>query len=230
MTTTKLDKDLIDHACGQLAKAARKHVRAGMGIASAANAAIRETKALFPHDWRLGVQGSDDEDSVEVWEVQGKRIPDIPCARIERESEEEARERLITEVRARARTSTDPDAKRIVKLPLARLQLILGAAMPETEDQAYRAALAAVRRPTKAHAAKRRAYDINPSSPQVIAAFMKSGYPATEEGIQEFIAKHYGNWMRQYKKSYQPQYGDTDPADIWAAIISEFTTALERTR
>ena len=215
MTTAKqLDEDLIDHACSQLAKSARKHVREGMGPASAASAAIRETKALFPHDWRLAVQGDDREDSVEVWEVEHKR--EVPCARVVRESEEDAVERLITSVRERARASTDPDAKRVAKLPRARLLLILEAAMPETEDQAYRAAVAAVatkRRPSKAsgasgHATKRRAYDINPSSPEVIAAFMKSGYPATEDGIQEFIAKHYGNWMRQYRKRLDPRSGD----------------------
>jgi hypothetical protein len=231
MTTAKqLDEDLIDHACNQLGKIARQRVREGATPASAAHAAIRETKALFPVNWRLAVQGGDDEDSVEVWEVEHKR--NTPCAHIVRESEEDVVERLVETVRARARASADPDAKRVVKLSRARLLLILEASMPETEDQAYRAAIAAVatkRRPSKeSHATKRRAYDINPSSPEVITAFMKSGYPATEDGIQEFIAKRYGNWMNQYRKRFDPRAGDTDPSDIWASIIDEFTRALER--
>ena len=85
MTTKQLDQDLIEHACSQLGKAARKHVHAGMAPASAARAAIRETKDLFPVDWRLGVQGDDTEDEIEVWEVEHKRS--IPCARITREPE-----------------------------------------------------------------------------------------------------------------------------------------------
>jgi hypothetical protein len=83
--TAKLDQDLIDHACNQLAKAARRHVSTGMGPASAARAAIRETKALFPTDWNLAVQGDDDEEQVEVWEVAHKRS--VPCASISREPE-----------------------------------------------------------------------------------------------------------------------------------------------
>jgi hypothetical protein len=83
MTSRTLAADLLDHACGQLAKAARRHVREGMGPASAASAAIRETRALFPPDWRIGVQGDDSEDAVEVWEVEHKRS--IPCARISRD-------------------------------------------------------------------------------------------------------------------------------------------------
>lgn len=79
----KLDQDLIEHACDQLGKIARRHVRAGMGPESAARAAIHETKALFPADWHLGVQGGDDEEAVEVWEVEHKRS--FPCARISRE-------------------------------------------------------------------------------------------------------------------------------------------------
>lgn len=71
-TTRELDRDLIEHARDQLSAIARRHVRAGMGPESAARAAIRETQALFPPDWRLGVQGSDDEESVEVWEVEHK--------------------------------------------------------------------------------------------------------------------------------------------------------------
>jgi hypothetical protein len=81
MTTARqLDKDLVDHACSQLAKVARKRVREGMGPASAASAAIRETKALFPPDWRLAVQGDDSEETVEVWEVEHKRT--FPCASV----------------------------------------------------------------------------------------------------------------------------------------------------
>jgi hypothetical protein len=82
---------------------------------------------------------------------------------------------------------------------------------------------------------KRRMYDINPSSPEVIEAFLKSGYVADEVGIQEFIAKHYAGWMRQYKKRHAARHDprsiavgsyETDPSDVWADIISEFTTAL----
>ena len=71
---------------------------------------------------------------------------------------------------------------------------------------------------------KRRAYSINPSSPEVVQAFMKSRQPATEEGIQEFIAKHYGGWMKQFKKSHP----DEDPSEVWDDIQREFTEALER--
>lgn len=97
-----LDQDLIDHACNQLAKAARRHVSTGMGPASAARTAIRETKALFPPDWQLAVQGDDSDDEVEVWEVEHKRS--IPCARISREAEtaSEPTTRLkANEIRAR---------------------------------------------------------------------------------------------------------------------------------
>ena len=83
MSGKQLDKDLIDHACDRLAKIARQKVREGLGPESAARAAIRETKALFPHDWDLSVQGGDDEEAVEVWEVEHKLA--IPCARITRE-------------------------------------------------------------------------------------------------------------------------------------------------
>jgi len=86
MTTAReLSQDLIEHACNQLGAAARRHVREGMGPASAGRAAIRETKALFPHDWHLAVQGDDSDVEVEVWEVEHKRT--IPCARISREAE-----------------------------------------------------------------------------------------------------------------------------------------------
>jgi len=80
--TNKLDQDLIDYACNQLDKTARQYTQRRMGPASAARAAIRETKALFPADWQLAVQGDDSEDEVEVWEVEHKRT--IPCARISR--------------------------------------------------------------------------------------------------------------------------------------------------
>jgi len=85
MATQQLDQDLIEHACSQLAKAARRHVNAGMGPARAARAAIRETKALFPLDWQLAVQGDDSDDEVEVWEVEHKRS--TPCASVSRETE-----------------------------------------------------------------------------------------------------------------------------------------------
>ena len=68
---------------------------------------------------------------------------------------------------------------------------------------------------------KHRAYDINPTSPEVIKAFLESGLAADEVGIQEFISKHYANWMRQFKKR-----SDADPADVWSVIIREFTDAL----
>lgn len=84
---SRLDQDLVDHASEQLGEVARRHVREGMGPASAAQAAIRETRSLFPHDWRLGVQGSDEEDFVEVWEIEHKQPS--PIARIERAEVEE---------------------------------------------------------------------------------------------------------------------------------------------
>jgi hypothetical protein len=71
---------------------------------------------------------------------------------------------------------------------------------------------------------KHRKYDINPSSPEVIKAFLKSNYTADEVGIQEFIAKRYLAWMRQTQK----RYPDMDVADEWTAIISEFTAALRK--
>jgi len=53
---------------------------------------------------------------------------------------------------------------------------------------------------------------------------MKSRYSATEEGIQEFLAKHYGDWMKRYKKSHPGE----DPGEVWDDIQREFTEALER--
>lgn len=168
--TKKLDRDLIEHARDQLFAAARRHVHGGMGPASAAYAAIRETKALFPSDWKLAVQGDNDDEFVEVWEVDhkyGSAIASIP---------------------------REPEA--VKKGPSKR-----------------------------SHATKRRPYEINPASPDVIKAFMASHQPATEEGIQEFLAKYYGAWMQQYKKQ---RYRETDPSDIWDIIQREFTEALER--
>lgn len=78
---SKLDRDLIEHARDQLHATARRHVREGMGPESAARAAIRETKALFPPDWKLGVQGGDDEEKVEVWEVDHKYASPIATVR-----------------------------------------------------------------------------------------------------------------------------------------------------
>ena len=80
-TAKVLDRDLIEHASDQLSAVARKHVRAGMGPRSAANAAIRETQSLFPPDWKLGVQGGDDEEFVEVWEVEHKTSSPIATVR-----------------------------------------------------------------------------------------------------------------------------------------------------
>lgn len=84
MTAKQFDQDLIDHACGQLHRVARRLVQfEGLGPASAARKAIRETKSLFPPAWHLAVQGDDDEEFVEIWEVEHKRS--IPCARVSRE-------------------------------------------------------------------------------------------------------------------------------------------------
>lgn len=66
------DRELIEYARTQLDATARRHVRRGMGPASAARAAIRETQVLFPTDWRFGVQGNDNEEFVEVWEIEHK--------------------------------------------------------------------------------------------------------------------------------------------------------------
>ncbi len=82
--TKTLTRDLAAHASEQLGKAARRHVRSGLGPASAAQAAIRETQVLFPFDWRLGVQGDDSDEFVEVWEVEHKY--GSPIALISRES------------------------------------------------------------------------------------------------------------------------------------------------
>lgn len=84
---------------------------------------------------------------------------------------------------------------------------------------------------------KRWMYDINPSSPEVIQAFLESGYAADAVGIQEFIAKRYAGWMRQYSKRHAKRNDprsiakgayETDPSDVWAGIISEFTEALRK--
>jgi hypothetical protein len=85
---SQIEQDITEHARAQLRAAARRRVREGMGPASAARAAIRETQALFPADWRFGVQGDDEEDFVEVWEVEHKFRH--PIARIEREPVTEA--------------------------------------------------------------------------------------------------------------------------------------------
>ena len=71
-TKKHLDRDLIEYARDQLTKIAKRHVKAGSAPASAARMAIRETSALFPHGWRLAVQGDDHDDRVEVWEVDHK--------------------------------------------------------------------------------------------------------------------------------------------------------------
>ncbi len=67
-----MNKPSIEQAARKLNEAARRHVAAGKGPESAARAAIRETQDLFPSDWKLGVQGDDDEDEVEIWEVDHK--------------------------------------------------------------------------------------------------------------------------------------------------------------
>src|SRR5512143_1869150 len=228
MTTRQLDQDLIDHACSQLRKIARRHVSAGMSPASAAQAAIRETKALFPYDWRLAVQGGDNEDSVEVWEVEHKL--NEPCARIERESEDDARDRLVQAVKDRARHDADPHIRRIAKWSNDKVLDILTAAMPDSEYEAFRAVVARLpkqkARGTKpSHAKKKRdAYRINPASEEVVEAFLASGQPATYTGVQEFIGKWYGGWMRDQKRKYR----DLDVSEEWAGIQDELTKALKR--
>ncbi len=121
MTAAKqLDRDLIHHACSQLAKAAERHVREGLGPESAARAAIRETKALFPADWQLAVQGDDTEEEVEVWEIEHKHA--TPIARISREPEpsvkltENQRDALDYMIRSPNRTSTyfPPSLRRVL--------------------------------------------------------------------------------------------------------------------
>jgi hypothetical protein len=86
---SKLDRDLIKHASEKLAAAARRRVREGAEPASAARTAIRETQALFPHDWRLGVQGDDGDDVVEVWEVEHRAAE--PIAVVSREAARKGR-------------------------------------------------------------------------------------------------------------------------------------------
>lgn len=72
VTKKRLDQDLVEHARDQLAKVAARYVKTGSSPAAAAQRAIRETQALFPHDWRLAVQGDEGDDRVEVWEVEHK--------------------------------------------------------------------------------------------------------------------------------------------------------------
>lgn len=79
---SQLDRDLIEHARQQLGVAAGRLVSEGLGPERAARVAIHETQALFPHDWQLGVQGDDDDEAVEVWEVNHK-YPQ-PIARVSR--------------------------------------------------------------------------------------------------------------------------------------------------
>lgn len=104
--TKRLDCDLVEHAGKQLAAVARRHVRGGAGPASAARAAIRETQALFPLSWRLGVQGEDADDFVEVWEVEHKRSE--PIARISREPEPARRRTKIAHATKTSTQSVDP--------------------------------------------------------------------------------------------------------------------------
>lgn len=146
-TAKQLDQELIWHACGQLRAKADQHVRAGMTLARAAETAIRETKALFPADWHLAVQGDDREDEVEVWEVEHKWS--APCARIAKETEAQYRERLVKAVKERARTSTDPDTRRAAKWSNAKLHDVLEVAMPDTAHDAFLAVVAAARRATR---------------------------------------------------------------------------------
>ena len=82
MKTREYKRDLMEHAHKKLKVVAQRFVLGGMGPASAAYAAIRETKVLFPLDWHLGVQGDDDDEFVEVWEVDHKST--IPIATITR--------------------------------------------------------------------------------------------------------------------------------------------------
>lgn len=80
----RLDADLIEHACMELGRAASRHFEAGFTAASAAERAIKETKALFPSDWKLAVQGDSRDSYVEVWETSHKRT--IPCANVGEDS------------------------------------------------------------------------------------------------------------------------------------------------
>ena len=89
-TPKDLERDLIEHASSQLSAAARRHVRGGMGPESAARAAIRETQALFPAGWKLGVQGDNNDEFVEVWEVEDNYQSPIATVRA-RESERPAK-------------------------------------------------------------------------------------------------------------------------------------------
>lgn len=139
-TAKDLDKELINHACSQLSKKARQYVHDGMSPASAAEKAIRDTKALFPPDWRLGVQGDDTEDDVEVWEVEHKLH--TPCAYIVRETQEEARERLVKAVKDRARVDKDPGIRAIARWPNYKILDILHMSMPDGEHEAFRAVVA----------------------------------------------------------------------------------------
>ena len=220
-TAKQLDHDLIEHACSQLGKKARQHVSAGMTPASAAYAAIRETRALFPPDWQLAVQGGDQEDEVEVWEVEHKRS--APCARVVRETEAEAKQLLVAAVKERARAPENPAAvRRVARWSDAKVLDILRSAMPQSAGEAYNAVydvvMAAER--AKPKKPKRRAYDINPSSPEVVKAFMASGQPATYTGVQEFISDRYGAWMNRQPAQFR--------ADSWTEIQSELTEALSR--
>jgi hypothetical protein len=143
-TAKALNEDLIEHACSQLGAIARKHVIAGKQPAEAAWAAIRETKTLFPHDWKLAVQGDGDEDEVEVWEVEHK-YP-AACARIQRESQSAYRNRLVKTVKERAKLSADPVARRVAKWSSAKLLDLFESTMPATEEEAFRTAVAAAAR------------------------------------------------------------------------------------
>ena len=82
MRAREYKRDLMEHARKKLKAVARRLVLGGMRSANPANAAIRETKALFPLDWRLGVQDDDADEFVEVWEVDHKSA--IPIATITR--------------------------------------------------------------------------------------------------------------------------------------------------
>lgn len=114
MTTKKhFAKDLIEHACAQLVKRARQHVKTGVRPATAARLAIRETQTLFPYDWRLAVQGDDADDHVEVWEAAHKRSSPIASISVGVRSHSTKRKRWNHGDVARAHGTSEDVVRRI---------------------------------------------------------------------------------------------------------------------
>jgi len=114
VTTKKhFAKDLIEHACAQLVKRARQHVKTGVRPATAARLAIRETQTLFPYDWRLAVQGNDADDHVEVWEAAHKRSSPIASISVGARSHSTKRKRWNHGDVARAHGTSEDVVRRI---------------------------------------------------------------------------------------------------------------------